>query len=625
MPEDNPDINAIAAAVQKGLEQALGGPELDNLIARFTERSERKMFGDLTSSRASTFGFEKRAKQAEDASWKRWEDATDPDKPVSAGDGPSKHASNAKTLLGRVNAGLSGDAPFEDSFNQQYYAIPPSFGPLKGGITAQNLAQAAMLRNLERAARAEPDSDQQKAYIRAGRRANFFANDVIPSYEAGKKMFTQYVQPTYRKMQELSDLGATQIGGPVGGNIEIGGIGFRNPFNNAFNQGLGIKLHQMGQAMRAGVNMKQMAEIDNTLMGMGFNFNNARFGLGESALENITRFNPSIRPQQAGQLMEQTLRFGNVDEVASLTHTINNLNEVSKTANVSTEQLTQQLGTYAQLAGQSGAMSSYSIVQGGELARRMPGIDPTQTLQTLMNNPMAQQQVMKMGYMPYQAGLMSSSQQSRALESSMGSVFQNLTGKSVGQTDAKFLNSEAGGKAISDMINLYGYTGYSPEQIKSIIDYAPQRSAVDKTQNQYFQVNSKGERIDKIKNLKTFEASFFQKLLPDNADTQTSKSEIDKVLRGYGLHGAKAREAYKTLITSESAHYDDKGRLVSGVMGDEWQKKLKQIGDKLRGPDSTISRDNFDKLVNSLDTAAQAARGLKDAQTSTSGGKNGGS
>jgi len=622
MPEDNPNIDEIAAAVERGLKQALGGPELDNLIARFTESSERKRFDDLTSSRASTFGYEKRAKQAEDISWKRWEEATAPDAPVSAGDGPSKHASDAKSLLGRVGAGLRGDKPFEDVFGQQYYTIPPSFGPLKGGITAQNLAKAAMLRNLEKAARAEPDSDEQKAYIRSGRRANFFANEVIPNYEAGKKMFQQYVQPTYRAMQGLSNYGATQIGGEVGGNIEIGGFGFRNPFNSAFEKGLDMKFHQMGQAVRSGVNMQQMAEIDNTLMGMGFNFNNNQFKTGEMALENITRFNPSIRPQQAGALLDQTLRFGNVNEVAHLTRTINNLNAVAAGANVSTEQLTQQLGAYAQLAGQSGVSSAYSIPQGAELARTMPGIDPTKNLQTLMNNPMAQQQVMKMGYMPYQAGAMSPSEQQRALTSAMGSVFQNLTGKSIGQVNSKFLNSKPGELAISDMINLYGFQGYSPEEIKNVIDYAPQRSAIDKAESKYFNKNKNGEIIANVKGIKTHSGSWYD--LPAVSGKQANESEINKILKSAGIKDPKQMEEIKRDLVTSGVAKDRRRGGHDWILNADWEKKLLRDLDKARGPDNKqdISRDNFDKLVNSLDTAAQAARGLKDAQGKDGGGKN---
>ena len=102
----------------------------------------------------------------------------------------------------------------------------------------------------------------------------------------------------------------------------------------------------MRESLGAGINQQQMAQIDSSLMGMGFNFYDPRFRPAEKSLEDIAKYNPAFNTQLAAQQIEKTARFGTKDELAKLTDNIKSLGEVAKSTNTTLEETQNQLLQY---------------------------------------------------------------------------------------------------------------------------------------------------------------------------------------------------------------------------------------------------------------------------------------
>jgi hypothetical protein len=376
MPEENPstDPSLIAKAVADGVKQAFLSDEILNALSKSQDLggsstgTQRNVSGPAAVQQAIAHAF------------------SNSDSPMAGA--VSSHASIAKQIL-------------NDAVGGEYMHLPQGLGGLEGGITPQNIAQFMTSRQLQRIANTNPgyfasDIATQKTFFQTSpemeqavqgyKRSADFQNKVIPAYSIMKTAYQQYLKPAYGFMQQTADLGNTQLVGGVGGDINVGPFGFRNPFNRGFNQGLGIEFHNIGQALGAGINMQQQGEISGALMKEGFNFNNPQYGLGEAALQNVVRYNPAINTQLAAQQYSGYQRADSVDAVANLTVALQGLGSTAKAANLSINEVQQRMANFQQLTN-NGPFAGGNF---NRLQTLYPMTDPSSIIQTLSQSPLGQ-------------------------------------------------------------------------------------------------------------------------------------------------------------------------------------------------------------------------------------------
>jgi len=604
MPEEF-DQETLANAVAEGLRRAMGGNEIRETIAAIVDRNEKAS----RDNREDEGSVQRRLDEAQRRGNVRFGQPEDAHRLHNAGDGTSPTASVAsadasKGYLARMSAGVSG---------QPYYNIPSGFGEWLGNPTMQNFAEAMAKRQVTKIESTPFGSEERASAIRGYNRAQYFKNEAIPTARMARDFYQNNVQPAYRVAQGLSDVGATQLGGEaVGGNIEAGPFGFRFPINNAFMKGLGMKAHQMKRAMGAGITMDQMAGIDSAMMGMGFNFDNPRFSRGERALETLTKFNPTIDTKLAGLQMENTMRFGTTEQLAEMTKTIESLGQTAASSNVSVQELQTQMYQFQQIAGKAGGLDRTSAQAAGYLQRTMPGMGADQTIQTLMNNPMAQQQVMSMGFMPHQVGAMSGQEMRKAMEGSIEGPWEQVFGKSMDQTTMEDLESVEGMKAMADLQKLYGFD-ISAEQLKDLIGNKKKRERADRTVDKYFETNKAGEILHGKRGqpkMKNFDTEKHTKIAPAGRGgtrkiefETTTKEELDEFMRDAGIRG-KAADTLRDEISNKMD--DGTYRLEK-----DYRKKLAIAADEQRTGKAGAPADDFNKILKALDMQKQGIEGLK--------------
>jgi hypothetical protein len=576
MPEQNPenpgfDPTILSAAVADGLARAMENPSVKEAIAKIIEHKDK---GDSGRNLSTA----EKVQKAVSTSRQRFTD------------GDERHTSGVSSSASRASRGLLAGLRGEKLSEGEYYSVPPGFGNMSGRITAQNVAQMIANRQYARIENAAPGSAEQEAAIRGYNRASYFQNELIPMAKAGQQFYRQFAQPTYRKMQDISAYGGTQITGPVGGNIGTSGFGFRNPFNAAFSQGLGIKMHQMGEALAPGLNMQQMQQIDNTLFGMGFNFNNPRFSPMEKALENITQYNPAIDTGLAGQTMNYAGRYGTTEDIAKLTSTIENLGKVAAGSNVSITQLQQQIVSYQQTAGMRGGLATQSGQAASYLAERFPGMDPSMFSNLAATNPMVQQYAMKMGYQSYQVGAMNGKELSQATMGGIGDAWKQITGRDIMHLDPHYLNTKEGRKALGTLQGLYGFN-VDANQLQNLIKNEKNRQRADSALTELGNI--------KTHKYKSSPGPHFHDAKKYHDPDQADLSSVSHVL---------ATAGYKK---SDIDKIMDDVTGPGGTLKQGWRDKIRQKIDQRRTGDKPAKND-IDRMIKSLNDAANAAKDWKN-------------
>ena len=611
MPEENFNTDALAEAVARGLEKAMGNANIQEVISNIVNESGGSSGRSQTGSLSGT---ESQIRQARETYAKKQEAAQAPEG-IQNRVNQTNAARESRGFLGNVAAGISGDNPQKTVFDKPYQVIPPNFGDFMGSPSFQSYFQMMANRNFEKMGNASNAGELLRAE-RGVRRSAFMANEVVPTAQA----IQRYGGAAYRMMQAQSDIGATQLGGAaVGGNVEIGGVGFRAPLNNAFTKGLGIKFHQMGRALGAGINMEQMEEIDNTLMGMGFNFDNPRFSRAERALESIVKFNPSINTKMAAQQMEYTGRYGTTEQLAQLSKTIEGLGLTAASANVSTQELQAQMLEYTGQAEKMGGLTQNTAQSSAYLSRTMPGMDPNTILGTLRSNPMGMQAAMSAGFMPYQVGAMSGPQQRKAFEGSIDQAWQSLTGKTLAQTDKAYLDSEEGNLMLGSLQGLY-FPDIEMSQLKNTVGNYNARQQADKNVSKYFQVdsktgnlvekNGKAQLTDLLKSKITKRntspqgfndiiSRFWGKDGP--SETQMSRADFDVMMKDVGIRGHNARQLWKD---------------IEGTKKQGWENIVEAKVEQTRTGSAGAPAGDWNKVVKAAEDMTKGLTNLKNSQSS---------
>lgn len=618
MPEENFNTDALAEAVARGLEKAMGNANIQEVISNMVNEGGKRSGGGQTGGSVGTEG---QIRQAREAYAKRQEAAANPNDIQSRVD-QTNAARQSRGFLGNVAAGISGDNPQKTVFDKPYQVIPPNFGDFMGSPSFQSYFQMMANRNFEKMGNASNAAELLKAE-RGVRRNAFMANEVVPTAQAAQR----YGGAAYRMMQTQSDLGATQLGGAaVGGNLQLGPFGFRMPFNNAFTKGLGIKFHQMGQAMGAGINMEQMQEIDNTLMGMGFNFDNPRFSRGERALEELTKFNPTINTKMAAQQMEYTMRYGTTQQLTQLNKAIEGLGLTAATTGFSFEELQAQMLEYTSQAEKMGGSSVNAAQNSAYLSRTLPGLNPTQVQNTLHSNPMGMQAAMSAGYMPYQVGAMSHTEQRKAFEGSIDQAWQSLTGKTLAQTDKAYLDSKEGQLMLGSLQGLY-FPDIDYDQLKNLVGNYNARQQSDKAIGKYFQIDPKTGNIKTNKQGHAETTGALKGLIkktswstPGRAGigrgeqgTYMERADFDAMMRESGIRGNAANSIWKSITGQDSK--DDSGRYTKRFHKN-WQDNLREGIDNYRTGSAGAPAGDWNKVVKAAEDMTKGLTNLKNNQSS---------
>lgn len=608
MPE-NQDYDALAEAVRRGLEMAMSpGGQIESLITNIMDyqasRSEQGGGGGWRDPADS----EARLEAAKNVYRQR---RVAPDV-HNAGDGPSPSASVASNNASEAAAAaqarqalMGGGAP--------YYRIPPGFGDLEGNSTWQNVAQAVANRNLERLMNARSDAEAMSAE-RGFRRAAYVSDKVLPTYEIGKKIYQQGVQPTWKAIQGLADVGAVGNIGPVGG--EVGPM--RIPFmTDSFTRALSMKGSQYARSIfTAGLTMDQVQEIDSMLMGMGYQFKSdfgtdIRMTRGQKMLENMVRYNPTIDLKQWAPILDKTIRFGSQKSVQALTESLKNLDSVAKEAGVSTNQLAENAKSFYAAGMAGGATAGRSMQSMQYLMQTYPNVNPTAILNTLQSNPIAAQQVMARGYMPYAAAIMPAQKMGAALDAALDTSFQQTYGKSIYR---EFSETEKGSenftKAIADMISLHGFTEYAPEDLIDLVAGARnRRMARDVTQN-YFQTTN--GVIDRDKEGAPIMAAG-GRLWPYYEGTvdggqYVSKRGLDTMLGELGLNQEQQDKWAKENLGQD--YWKSDGRSV--LLTDEVRKRLAKLVEDRSRTEQTTPTDSYNKIIKGAEQIVSGTKELRD-------------
>lgn len=400
------------------------------------------------------------------------------------------------------HASMARDALADTSVGGQYMRLPQGLGHLEGRITAQNIAQYANARNnakidqlpegsfhLDENNQLVPATAEAGAALRSANRIGFMQNTALPAYSIMKNAYQQYITPAVQTTQELSALGYSQA------------AGHPSPLGAAFS-GAGIIAHNMGQIGFGGYAQKMLGmdglidpltfakqqEISGTMMSLGFNFNNPQYGLGESALQKMVRYNPSINVELAGQQMQTALRTSTNGEsstqnVANLTSAIGKLGEVSRFANISIQESQQRMAEFQQMTGY-GPSAPVNYVKAQE---RYPNINPTQVVSALTSTPLGRSAALNQGMYDFQvAGHYGAAggdvQINNAFEQMIGNSLSMMGVQGDPSNYAKMLNPNTkSGADLLSYVNKIGFQNqFSNADLYKLITKQQARSNVDK-------------------------------------------------------------------------------------------------------------------------------------------------
>lgn len=589
-PPKNPS-NDLGDQIAEGLVKALGNSRIQDLVSRMVERSESK--SDRQSHAGRIRAGYGDLREAERISEER----------TAAGINPARGQVSANASRGFL-AGMRGDAR---EASHPYYMVPPSFGEFASRPSMQSYAQMVMEKNLQRVENSASGSEEQRMASRGYRRAQFFHNEAIPMAKAAQGFYQNQVKPMYRMVQGAQNVGYGQLGGGAqGDDINMGPFGFRNPFGAPFTKGLGIKFHQFGESLGAGINQQQMEQIDNTLFGQGFQIDEERFRPAEKSLINLARYNPAIDTGLAAQSMEGAFRYGGQDQIDALEASIKSLASTAKSSNVSIQELQQQMIKFQDIAGQTGGLSSTSGPAAAELARRIPGMDPSNVLNTLKNNPFGQQAVMKRGFQSYQVGGMNANQQESAFNETLDATWKQVFGKDMAHTTKAELKSMRGQKAIGSMQGLYGIQ-LTADDMAGYVGNTTNRRTIQNAEDRLHNILREGAEGG-VTHLTADQQK--HGLNPKNRThrgvhhydkTQITRTQLDSVLREAGIRGKDAEK------------FIEENDLMEGSMMKEGYAHKLQTGlDKKRTQRGQASVRGIDKAVKAVDDLKSGLEEHKD-------------
>jgi hypothetical protein len=472
-------------------------------------------------------------------------------------------------------------------------------------------------------------------------------NTAIPAYTIMKNAYQQYMAPAVQAAQGLSGLGYTQT------------MGQASPYQ-ALLQGAGIGLHNMGQVGVGGYAQKMLGidglidpltfakqqEISGTMMGLGFNFNNPQYGLGESALQNMVRYNPAINVQLAGQQMDTAMRMSggdSVNAVANLTASVHKLGEVSRIANISIADAQQRMAQFQQFTGNApGAPVNYVNLQ-----ERYPTIDPTKLGQIVANTPLGQSAALSRGMYSFTvpgmagAGVGGADRVSGAFDQTLKDAM------STAGVDPSILNDPAKVKALLNpeteegavRLGNISHFGFNDQlggtEIYNLARKAKAREGIRSAQSYMSSIQGRGHygtdaggvfagqtsvktgaagklngsNVNFYVDPKTGELKAGNDSSIDHVDETITKLSQDQMSPGQALHalhlaGIKGNKAQK-IIDKDFIFAGDKGYVTKGGWGDIQQQIKSQAGNANDKP----SASGLQKAIDGLDNALN---GLKD-------------
>ena len=620
-PNNNPDNSAIEEAVQRGLEKAIAGPVVADAIARILASSESRGGKEGVSHAGNIRGSMLNLKLAQRAG-------------AELGGGASAEAPGG--ISSTASRGFLGADPKTDYAGRPYYTVPPGFGQFAGTPTAQNFAGMVAERNLNKIAAGAKGEEYDRA-VSGFHRANRLQSEIIPMAKSAQQVY-QKAKMANDKQEMVRQLGYSQ-GAGLGAEAQDTGIGpfkFRYPFNPAWQKGMGIGLHQMKEAFGAGINMKQMAAIDGSLMGMGLNFDDKRFRPAEKTMEDIARYNPALDIKRTGAMLEPSARYGGTDELKRLGDTIKGLGQAAVDANVSMDQMQTNMLEYRDFAASSGGGSAFSQQQALRTSTVFQGVAPTKIGQFLQNNPFGRQAAMATGsgFQSYQIGAMTSREQESAMSKALGSSWSHVSGRKMDDPNtAKWLDTEQGRKAIGSLQGLYGFQDFTPDQIKDMVTHNAQRVRSNNATDMLHKALREGgtthltkKQVHDYKRDRTEAGSESIWNLGDGVQaqidpTQQTRAQLDAQLRAAGLRGEKGKGSAGEFIKEHNlGHYDDKG---NWYMEKGWAAREKSGFDKLRHDPNSVTGGAMDKLTKALQDGAKYAKDAADA-VKAQGQKNGG-
>lgn len=236
------------------------------------------------------------------------------------------------------------------------------------------------------------------------------------------------IQPAQRVgavATSLNQLGEMQGISAAGGDLSIGGMGFRTPFNQAAYTGAKMKFDQLLTSMDAGITFGQAGKIQEMTTGLGYKFGTSAYNNVAGGLESITKMNSLMgQDPRTAELIDRGTRYGQAS-VSDMVSSLSDLNDTIKNSNVSVAQAMQDAIGYTNLIAKQGGTAAMGVETSGAM-QRITGLAGAVTLPLQQNGYVQAMQMKSTGLLPWQLGQMSAGQRAAMTMQSIDQLSRQL-------------------------------------------------------------------------------------------------------------------------------------------------------------------------------------------------------
>lgn len=268
-------------------------------------------------------------------------------------------------------------------------------------------------------------STPPNSFQKAGQFLQKAGSEFMPEGRLNAQAISHAAQTVGRVSTNLNYAGESQGLSGAGGDISIGGIGFRTPFSAAGQMGMRMKMETIGQSFGAGITGAQATNIQNQLIERGHQFDTANYGKMRDAMTNLTKENSALGQDPLSyDILDKSTRLGG-SSIEEFNKIMKEVPDVMGAAQESMKQVLSdmdQMGDYAKKTGGTYAQGAAASQQMGLLT----GLAGPTSLAMQENGFVKANAMTQTGLLPWQMGQMTGVQRTKAMYSSMDQLYNQM-------------------------------------------------------------------------------------------------------------------------------------------------------------------------------------------------------